>query len=208
MLITKIPEVIKPFAADLTWNFSRDVPVIYLTFDDGPTPGVTDEVLDILKDFGAKATFFCVGGNVEKHPQLFGRITAEGHAAGNHTWNHMNGRKFSDYAYLKSVLLCSGLVPSALFRPPYGMIRRSQVKALKKRFQIVMWDILVGDWRHDITPEKCLDNAVRHTQNGAIVVMHDSLKAQRNMLYVLPRALKAWQESGFSLAAIPQPANP
>ena len=208
MLITKIPEVIKPFAADLTWNFSRDVPEIYLTFDDGPIPGVTDEVLDILKDFEAKATFFCVGGNVEKHPQLFRRLSAEGHAVGNHTWNHMNGRKYSDYAYFKSVLLCSELVTSTLFRPPYGMIRRSQVKALKKRFQIVMWDILVGDWRHDITPEKCLDNAVRHTQNGAIVVMHDSLKAERNMLYTLPRALKVWQEKGFSFAAITQSVNP
>ncbi len=207
MLITKIPEVIKPFAADLTWNFSRDVPDIYLTFDDGPTPGVTDVALDILKDFGATATFFCVGGNVEKHPQLFHRLIAEGHAVGNHTWNHMNGRKFSDYAYFKNVLQCSKLVSSSLFRPPYGMIRRSQAKALKKRFQIVMWDVLAGDWRHDISGEKCLDNAVRHTNNGAIVVMHDSRKAERNMLYVLPRALKIWQDKGFSMAAIQQPPN-
>ena len=202
-MLTKVPEVVKPFAKDLIWNYSRDVSNIYLTFDDGPTPGVTDKVLDILKEFDAAATFFCIGGNVQKHPELFKRIIDEGHAVGNHTWNHMNGRKFRDYSYIKNVLQCSTLVPSTLFRPPYGMIRRSQVRALKKRYNIIMWDILAGDWRSDVSKEKCLENTIRHTQNGAIVVMHDSRKAERNMLYALPRALKIWKARGFSLMPIP-----
>ncbi len=200
---TKMPEAIKPLAKDVIWNFSREEPDIFLTFDDGPTPGVTDRVLDYLKEFDAKATFFCVGGNVQKHPELFQRILSEGHAVGNHTWNHMNGRKFSDFSYYKNILQCATLVDTSLFRPPYGMLRRSQVKVLKKRFDIIMWDILTGDWRKDVSKEECLENAVRHTQNGAIIVMHDSKKAERNVLYTLPGALKIWKARGFSMKTIP-----
>jgi len=204
MYLTKTPEAVKPFAADLVWNFSRLEKTIYFTFDDGPTPGVTEAVLEILKDFRAKATFFCIGGNVKAHPGLYMRIQAEGHSVGNHTWNHMNGWKFSNYSYFRNILECAELIHSNLFRPPYGRITRPQVKTLKKRFSIVMWDVLSGDWKQDLHPEKCLLNVISNGRQGSVVVFHDSIKAEKNMLHALPRALKHYADMGYDFKAIPQ----
>lgn len=204
MYLAKTPEAVKPFAADLVWNFSRTEKSIYLTFDDGPTPGVTEKVLEILSRFNARATFFCIGGNVRTNPDLFMQIQESGHSVGNHTWNHMNGWKFSNYSYFRNILECAEWVPSKLFRPPYGRITRPQVKTLKKRFSIVMWDVLSGDWKQDLNPEKCLLNVISNGRQGSIVVFHDSLKAEKNMLFALPRTLEHYAKLGYEFKAIPQ----
>lgn len=206
MYLAKTPEAVKPFAADLVWNFSRTEKSIYLTFDDGPTTGVTDVVLEILREHNALATFFCIGGNVRKNPGLFRQIQDSGHSVGNHTWNHMNGWKFSNYSYYRNVLECSDWVNSTLFRPPYGRITRAQVKTLKKRFSIVMWDVLSGDWKADLHPEKCLLNVISNAGKGSIIVFHDSLKAEKNVLYALPKTLRHYADLGYAFKAIPQTA--
>jgi len=202
MYLVKTPELLKPFAGDLLWNKSRDEKTIYLTFDDGPTKSITAEILDILDEYRAKATFFCIGGNVVKNPIPYKSLLERGHCTANHTWNHMNGWKFSDYSYLKNVLECSAVVDSNLFRPPYGRITRSQAKALQSRFQIVMWDVLAADWRREVTKEKCLSNVVDHVQNGSIVVFHDSEKAYSNMIYALPGSLRRLSEEGYAFKAL------
>jgi peptidoglycan/xylan/chitin deacetylase (PgdA/CDA1 family) len=203
MYLVKTPEMLKPLASDLLWNMSRDEKTIYLTFDDGPTQSITHEILDVLEEFRAKATFFCIGGNVARNPEAYRAMVDRGHRTANHTWNHMNGWKFSDYSYLKNVLECSKLVESNLFRPPYGRITRSQVRALKSRFQIVMWDVLAADWRKEVSKEKCLSNVADNARNGSIVVFHDSEKAYSNMIYALPLSLKRLSEEGYSFAALP-----
>lgn len=178
---------------------------LYLTFDDGPIPEVTPWVLETLSQYAGKATFFCIGDNVRKHPAIYQRIREEGHAVGNHTFNHLNGWKTSRDAYLENVGKCAELVDSSLFRPPYGRIRRKQAQRLvaaDNRYRIIMWDVLSGDFDTGLSPEKCLRNVLKHTENGSIVVFHDSLKAERRLRYVLPRALQYWQEKEFKLNKI------
>jgi peptidoglycan/xylan/chitin deacetylase (PgdA/CDA1 family) len=200
--LVKTPEVLKPLAGDLLWNQSREKRVVYLTFDDGPTESITLEIIDILKEHNALATFFCIGGNVVRFPKAYHALLVAGHKTANHTWNHMNGWEFSDYSYLKNVLECASVVDSKLFRPPYGRITRSQVQALKSRFKIIMWDVLAADWRSDVSPEKCLSNVVDNASSGSIVVFHDSDKAYKNMIYALPRSLKRLREEGYSFSAL------
>lgn len=202
MYLVKTPELLKPFAGDLLWNKSREERTIYLTFDDGPSASITNEILDILDEYRAKATFFCIGGNVVRNPEAYQSMIRRGHVTANHTWNHMNGWKFSDYSYLKNVLECSEVVDSNLFRPPYGRITRSQARALKTRFQIVMWDVLAADWRQSVSREKCLSNVIDNAQNGSIVVFHDSEKAYKNMIYALPRSLQRLTDLGYSFRAL------
>jgi peptidoglycan/xylan/chitin deacetylase (PgdA/CDA1 family) len=202
VFLVKIPDLLKPLASDLIWNFDRSERTIYLTFDDGPTGGITDEILEILASHQARATFFCIGGNVNRYPDIFAKMIDAGHAVGNHTWNHMNGWKFSDFSYYRSVLECAGLVKSDLFRPPYGRVTRSQVQGLKSKFRIVMWDVLSADWRADVSPQKCFDNVQNNVTSGSIVVFHDSEKARKNMLYTLPRALEFWSKQGYKFQAI------
>ena len=204
MYLAKTPEAVKPFTGDLIWNFSRTEKSIYITFDDGPTPGVTEAVLEILDEYSAKATFFCIGGNVEAHPGLFMRIREKGHSVGNHTWNHMNGWKFSNYSYYKNILTCAEWVPSDLFRPPYGAITRPQAKLLRKRFKLVMWDVISGDWKQGLHHEKCLLNVISNARHGSIIVFHDSLKAEKNMLYALPRTLRHYADLGYKFKPILQ----
>jgi peptidoglycan/xylan/chitin deacetylase (PgdA/CDA1 family) len=204
MYLAKTPDIIKPLAGDLLWNLDRNRKEIYLTFDDGPTPGVTTEVLDILDQFKAKATFFCIGGNVKTSPGIFQRTLEQGHAVGNHTWNHMSGWEYSDFSYFKNILECGSLIKSNLFRPPYGRIKRSQAKGLKKRFTIVMWDVLSADWDSSVSHEKCLNNVIQNAQSGSIVVFHDSIKASKNMRYALPRVLDHFKALGYEFKALPQ----
>ncbi len=203
MYLAKTPEIIKPLAGDLIWNFSRGEKVLYLTFDDGPTSAITGEILGILDDFNAKATFFCIGGNVASHSAIYQSIRARGHTVGNHTWNHMSGWQFSDYSYFKNVIECSALVASDLFRPPYGRIKRSQAKGIAKRYRIVMWDVLSGDWDQTISPGKCLENVILNAREGSIIVFHDSEKAYTNMRYALPKTLDHFANAGYSFKAIP-----
>ncbi|MFT4770821.1 MAG: peptidoglycan/xylan/chitin deacetylase (PgdA/CDA1 family) [Cryomorphaceae bacterium] len=202
MYLVKTPEILKPLAGDLLWNESREERVVYLTFDDGPTESITLEIIDILKEYEALATFFCIGGNVIRFPKAYQALLDAGHKTANHTWNHMNGWEFSDYSYFKNVLECGSVVDSNLFRPPYGRITRNQVKSLKSRFKIVMWDVLSADWRSDVSPEKCLSNVVDNASPGSIVVFHDSDKAYKNMIYALPRSLKRLKEEGYTFSAL------
>ncbi len=201
--MVKTPAALKPFAADLIWNIKTNEKVIYLTFDDGPSICSTTEILDVLAKYNARATFFCIGGNVEKHPELYSKLIAGGHRTGNHTWNHMSGWEFSNYSYFKNVMECAQLVDSNLFRPPYGKISRSQAQSIVKRFSIIMWDVLSADWDTGISPEKCLSNVILNASAGSIVVFHDSEKAYRNMSYALPRALEIWSNKGYRFEALP-----
>ena len=197
MYLAKTPEILKPLYKDLVWDMEVKAKEMFLSFDDGPHPSITPKVLDLLKQFDAKATFFCIGGNVKKHPEIYKRILNEGHSVGNHTYNHMNGWKFSDYSYYRNIIECAELVNTNLFRPPYGRIKSKQVKGLKSRFKIIMWDVLSADYDKKVTPEKCFQNVKENAKSGSIVVFHDSLKAEKNMLYTLPKVLDHFSKEGY-----------
>lgn len=186
----------------LQWKVVTKEPSIYLTFDDGPTPGVTDWVLDKLKQYNAKATFFCIGKNVAAHPQLYQRIIQEGHEVGNHSYNHLNGWKYTSNAYAQDVMKCAELVDSKLFRPPYGKISPAQIMALKKDFKIVMWSVLSKDYHPGTSKERSLEITIKQLEKGDIIIMHDSLKAEQSMKYVLENLLILAQEKGWKCKKI------
>lgn len=187
---------------ELTWRIPTTEKKIYLTFDDGPVPGPTEFVLEQLKRYKAKATFFCIGNNIEKHRSVFDRIVKEGHVVGNHTFNHAKGWSSSDERYLDEVKSCQALMGKVnLFRPPYGRIRRSQIKLLKD-YHIVMWDVLSHDYSPTMSEERCLKGVSRATRKGSIVVFHDSYKAEKNMTYVLPRILDHFSQQGFTFDSL------
>jgi len=206
MYLIKTPALLKKLYPNLIWNLDRDQNNIYLTFDDGPIPIVTPFVLKTLKQYNAKATFFCIGDNIQKHPDIFEELTAEGHAIGNHTFNHLRGWNTDTQLYTDNFKACDELVHSTLFRPPYGRIKRSQVsaiKALKKNdIDIIMWDVLSGDFDTKLKPEICLKNVLASTKPGSIIVFHDSLKAFPRLEYVLPRALKYWSKKGYTFKSL------
>jgi peptidoglycan/xylan/chitin deacetylase (PgdA/CDA1 family) len=186
MYFVKTPSYLKRLFSGLTWDVnSRDE--VFLTFDDGPVPGVTDKVLDILQAYHCKATFFCIGDNVRKHPELFQRILDEGHEVGNHTFHHVNGWKTRDIDYLQDITACATLVKSNLFRPPYGRIGYKQINLLKKQYRIVMWDVLSGDFDEELTTEDCYQNVIRNARPGSIIVFHDSIKAAPRMIPALEK---------------------
>lgn len=164
---------------------------VYLTFDDGPTPGVTTWVLDQLRQYEAKGTFFCLGKNVEKNPDLYKKIIEEGHAVGNHTYSHLKGWQMDNTEYFNDIDLAGNFINSNLFRPPYGKFTSSQIKFLSDHYQVVMWDILSQDYNQNLSPEKVLSNVLENVRGGSIVVFHDSVKAEPNLTYVLPRVLES-----------------
>ena len=176
---------------------------VYLTFDDGPIPEVTPWVLDTLDHYGIKATFFCVGENVQRNPELFADIKRRGHSVGNHTMNHVQGRFVTTRNYLLNVFHAHDLIQSNLFRPPHGLIRWGQSKVLRERFVIIMSDLVTRDYSRKLTGEQVFENVKRFTRKGSIIVFHDSLKAERNMKYALPRSIEWLQEQGYKFAAIP-----
>jgi len=186
----------------LLWRVKTDEKIIYLTFDDGPHPEITMKVLDILGKYNAKATFFCVGNNVEKYPGIYHEILKSGNQTGNHTFHHLNGWKTKDEDYFNDISQCKTLVDSEFFRPPYGKIKRSQIKLLKKEFTIVMWSALTYDFSQPISPQKCLQIALKNTGKGSIVVFHDSVKAAENMLFALPLFLQYFTDKGFKFQAL------
>lgn len=205
MILWKPPKIMKRIIPGLVWDLPTGQPTIYLTFDDGPTPGVTDQVLDILNSHEARATFFCIGRNAERSPEILHAVLDAGHSTGNHTYSHIKGWRTSDRKYLEDIELASRFVPSDLFRPAYGQIRPSQMRYLVKKYRIVMWSLLSFDYHPRLTRERCLDYVVRNTVPGTIVVFHDSVKASGNMLYVLPRMLEHFKRLGYSFSAIPYP---
>jgi peptidoglycan-N-acetylglucosamine deacetylase len=207
MYFVKTPWLLKKLYPKLFWNVNNVPGSIYLTFDDGPIPIVTPFVLNILRQYNAKATFFCIGDNVGKHPDVFERIKAEGHAIGNHTFNHLKGWKTEDDIYVENFKKADAIINSDLFRPPYGRIKRSQIrllKALKPELKIIMWSVLSGDFDVHLTPEKCLENVLKNTTTGDIIVFHDSLKAFERLEYVLPRAMEFWCKAGYEFSSLMQ----
>ncbi len=205
MYLVKTPFWLRWLYPGLTWYKNRKEKCIYLTFDDGPIPEATPFVLETLKRFDAKATFFCIGDNIKKHPDIFRQIIQAGHQVGNHTFNHLNGWGTDDDTYIENVLWCQKLTQTPFFRPPYGKIKRSQVSNLKSQISnlnIIMWDVLSGDFDLTLNPEKCLQNVLKHAQNGSIIIFHDSLKAWKRLEYTLPRALAYWQKQGYTFAAL------
>lgn len=212
MYTVRPPFFLKWFYPNLIWNKDTKEKIVYLTFDDGPIPNVTDFVLNTLKSFNITATFFCIGDNIQKHPQVFERIKTEGHAIGNHTYNHLKGWKTDNETYLSNFLKCQELTGTNLFRPPYGRIKKSQIKELKaerlklkvpsqssqiSNLEIVMWDVLSGDFDLQLSPEKCYQNVIKNTRNGSIIVFHDSLKAWDRLAYALPKTIEYLLAKGY-----------
>ena len=206
--LAKTPRIFMRYFSNYTWCFDSNKNEIYLTFDDGPTQEITDFVLNQLQEHNAKATFFCIGKNIKNHPEIFKRIIVEGHSVGNHTQNHFNGWKHSKKEYLENVLECENEISKRsnmtnLFRPPYGKIKSSQARGLiKKDYRIIMWDVLSGDFDTSINKEKCLQNVLKNTKNGSIIVFHDSKKASENLKYVLPKILEEFSKKGYIFKAI------
>jgi peptidoglycan-N-acetylglucosamine deacetylase len=203
MYLHETPFLVKKLYPSLVWNKPRSEKRIYLTFDDGPIPEVTDFVLETLKRFEAKATFFCVGDNIRKHKEVFARVVEHGQGVGNHTFNHLNGFKNNDEEYFSNIQKCDEHINgshhlSNLFRPPYGRISRSQINVLKRNYQIIMWDVLSGDFDKNLSPEKCLKATINCSKPGSIVVFHDSVKTFKTIQYVLPRYLEYFKGLEFS----------
>jgi peptidoglycan/xylan/chitin deacetylase (PgdA/CDA1 family) len=198
----RFPDLIRPFLGNLVWRKQSSLKVIYLTFDDGPVPEVTPPVLDILLDYNIKATFFCVGENVQKYPDVYAEILKQGHQTGNHTFNHLKGIKVSTDEYLTNIKKATKNIESKLFRPPYGRISYQQKKKLQSRFKIIMWDLLTHDYDQNLSPETILKNIKRYTRNGSIVVFHDSIKAKDNVLTVLPKAIEYWKKEGYAFSTL------
>lgn len=205
MYLVKTPWLLKKLYPKFIWNDDRSRRRIYLTFDDGPIPVVTPFVLKNLKAHKAKATFFCIGDNVRKHPDIFEQIKADGHAIGNHTFHHLRGWKTDNETYFNDMQQCQQLTGTNLFRPPYGRIKRKQAELIKAAYpemKIIMWDVLSGDFDINLDPAKCLEAVLKHTGNGAIIVFHDSLKAFPRLEYVLPRALEHWSKEGYEFGML------
>ena len=207
----RTPRLMMRFFSKYTWRFPSSKKEIFLTFDDGPTPEITEFVLSELKKHNAKATFFCIGKNIKNHPEIFSRIISDGHSIGNHTQNHLKGWKTNTQDYIDNVLeveetlqLCNfTTLQLNLFRPPYGKIKKSQAKELlKKGYKIIMWDVLSADFDITISKEKCLQNVLENTTEGSIIVFHDSVKAAKRMKYALPKVLKTFSDKGFVFKGI------
>jgi len=203
LIPVKIPSLVKKLFPNYVWDLPTENKNLFLTFDDGPTPEITDWVLEVLKKYNAKATFFCVGQNAEKHPDILNRITNEGHTLGNHTHNHIKGWKHKTKEYLKNVDEASKQITSTLFRPPYGQITPKQgEKLIKLGYKIVMWNVLSFDWEKTVTKETCFDNVISNATKGSIIVFHDSVKASKNMQHALPKVLEHFSEKGYFFKAI------
>lgn len=204
MYFIKTPGWLKKIYSGYVWHIPVKEKVLYLTFDDGPHRVATPFVLDELKKFGAKATFFCIGKNVMEEPEIYKRILQEGHTVGNHSFNHLNGWETQDEIYIANALLAAKEIGSKLYRPPYGRIKKSQGRQLKSNgFKIIMWDVLSGDFDKTISPETCCDNVLKNASEGSIIVFHDSEKAFRNMNFALSETLQFFSLKGYKFEGLP-----
>lgn len=204
MFLHYSPFLLKAFYSAYMWRVPTTEKRLFITFDDGPIPDVTEFVLETLRDYRAKGTFFCIGDNIRKHPAVFNNISEQGHGLGNHTYNHLNGWKTNDATYLANVKQCAELLPKTpLFRPPYGRIKRAQAREVLETQKIVMWDVLSGDFSQDVSPQTCLRKTIQYARPGSILLFHDSLKARRNMEYAVPRVLDHFSNLGYRFDALP-----
>jgi len=190
----QVPKIIHSFFPALIWNIPNAGNKIFLTFDDGPDPEATPRVLDILAEHDAKATFFCLGRQVEKHPAIFDRIKKEGHAVGNHTYSHLSGWTTSNKRYFADITRADEIIGSKLFRPPYGRIRPSQIRILKKNYKIVMWDVMSGDYDVKQKPKQIEKRVQKLCRPGSVVVWHDTIKAAPKLKIILPNILTSGME--------------
>ncbi|MDB4448164.1 polysaccharide deacetylase family protein [Roseivirga sp.] len=201
MVPHRTPALFKYLWPSLIWNIPNEDKRIFLTFDDGPIPGLTECVLEVLNEFKVKATFFCVGDNVKKHPEIFSKLIESGHGIGNHTFHHVNGRNTPDLEYLENIEACDQVFKvhgfsTNLFRPPYGRLKTSQRKMLKSR-QVVMWDVLSKDYDQSLSPESILNGIIKSTQPGSIIVFHDNIKAEKNLKSVLAKYIQFCLDAGY-----------
>ena len=200
--LVRPPYLFRKLFPGALWRMNKSEKKIYLTFDDGPVPGVTPEALSVLQQFNVKATFFCVGNNVQKYPEIFKQIISEGHAVGNHTFGHADGWNTTTKNYLKEVQLCSEQFSSNIFRPPYGRMRKPQRKQIQRKYKIVLWDVLTYDFDKEWSGENCLQTALKYSREGSIVVFHDSEKAKDRMLFALPKFIEEMQGRGFEFGLL------
>jgi peptidoglycan/xylan/chitin deacetylase (PgdA/CDA1 family) len=206
----RVPFFLPWFFPNLVWRIPTERKELFLTFDDGPIPGPTDFVLDTLQKFNCKATFFCIGDNIRKHPDIFKRVVNAGHSIGNHTFNHVKGWRTSLNEYIENVKQCDTEIrksqfanlKSQFFRPPYGLITPKQIRSLPD-YKIIMWDVLTVDYDKNVSPEACLHNSIRVTRPGSIIVFHDSLKAEQNMMHALPRYIEHFIKQGYAFKTLP-----
>lgn len=202
-LLCRVPMLYRALFPGARWRIpALEGKTVYLTFDDGPIPEVTPWVLDVLDEFGVKATFFCVGDNVRKHPELFEELRRRGHEVGNHSFHHIKALNYSTKSYMQDVHLAHQLIHSRYYRPPYGHMRLGQTREVSHSFEIIMWDVLTRDYNSRLSPERVLENVKRFVRNGSIIVFHDSIKSERNLRYALPRAIEWLLAQGYEFRRI------
>ncbi|RUT78408.1 polysaccharide deacetylase family protein [Ancylomarina longa] len=194
----RAPGIFKLLLPNFVWRYNTNHKKVYLTFDDGPIPESTLWTLDMLRGKNVKASFFCVGDNVRKYPDLYRKIIEEGHVVGNHTFNHLKGWGNNTQKYIENVIMASEYIDSKLFRPPYGQIKRSQAKHLLPEYKIIMWDVLSGDYRQDISPEECLNAVLKKVRTGSIILFHNNVKSEKNMRYAVPHLIDALLAEEYS----------
>ncbi len=204
MYFVKTPKLLKSLFPSFRWNVEPDdSKKLYLTFDDGPIEEITPWVVDILKDYNAKATFFCVGHNIEKYPDVYKYVVDNGHLTANHTYNHLSGWASENMHYFHNIRRCGDVVESNMFRPPYGRVKPSQAQFLLRHYEIVMWDVLSADFDAFLSPQECFKNVQNAATDGSIIVFHDSVKAERNMKYALLRTLDYYSALGYTFECVP-----
>lgn len=202
MYFVKTPKIVKSIYKNVIWDLPNNDNKVFLTFDDGPTKNITERILDILFSHNIKATFFCLGKQVEQHPEIFDRIIKEGHSVGNHSYSHLKGWNTEDKTYLDDFRKGEKLIQSSMYRPPYGKIKRSQLKELTPTIKIIMWDVLPGDFSPKNSIEKIVSNTVNNTISGSIIVLHDNNKCGVKMLKTLPSIIEQLKSKGFSFEPI------
>jgi peptidoglycan-N-acetylglucosamine deacetylase len=203
MFIVRPPEIITRMMPRVTWGFYGELRKVFLSFDDGPTPDVTPWVLDCLKQYKAKATFFCLGRNVDHNPEIFNQILNEGHSVGNHTYSHLKGYGTRNQQYFEDIELARNLIDSELFRQPYGRILSAQITEILKNYRIIMWDVLSYDYNRRVSGDVIVRNVTKNVRSGSIIVFHDSAKARKNLYHALPKVLEYLNAEGFEMLAIP-----